>query len=187
MATFFFVGDYDGIIAFFKKLLTPKQVALVEKGQSYVKNVLFIYIRSYSFLFLLTFTELCIGMFLLKMPYPALLALCIAVFDILPVLGTAVCFFPGRQFFFIMKEHGTGSGDTDSVSGDPCCEKYGRAKNCRKADRAASSGNTGSAFPGTEAFWSGGAGCLSGSPDCTCEFQQGRTDGKIIKYIQEEI
>ena len=46
VATFFFVGDYDGIIAFFKKLLTPKQVALVEKGQSYVKNVLFIYILS---------------------------------------------------------------------------------------------------------------------------------------------
>ena len=55
VATFFFVGDYDGITSFFKKLLSPKQLALVEKGQSYVKNVLFIYIRSYSFLFLLTF------------------------------------------------------------------------------------------------------------------------------------
>ena len=51
VATFFFVGDYDGITSFFKKLLSPKQLALVEKGQSYVKNVLFIYIRSYSFLF----------------------------------------------------------------------------------------------------------------------------------------
>lgn len=110
VATFFFVGDYDGIIAFFKKLLTPKQVALVEKGQSYVKNVLFIYIRSYSFLFLLTFTELCIGMFLLKMPYPALLALCIAVFDILPVLGTGGVLLPWAAILFIMKEHGLAVG-----------------------------------------------------------------------------
>ena len=92
----------------------------------------------------------------------------------------------GNSFYY--ERTWTGSGDTDSVSGDPCCEKYGRAKNCRKADRAASSGNTGSAFPGTEAFWSGGAGCLSGSPDCTCEFQQGRTDGKIIKiYTRRNI
>ena len=98
VATFFFVGDYDGIIAFFKKLLTPKQVALVEKGQSYVKNVLFIYIRSYSFLFLL------------KMPYPALLALCIAVFDILPVLGTGGVLLPWAAILFIMKEHGLAVG-----------------------------------------------------------------------------
>lgn len=33
-------------------------------------------------------------MFLLKMPYPALLALCIAVFDILPVLGTGGVLLP---------------------------------------------------------------------------------------------
>ena len=31
VATFFFVGDYDGITSFFKKLLSPKQLALVEK------------------------------------------------------------------------------------------------------------------------------------------------------------
>lgn len=110
VATFFFVGDYDGITAFFKKLLTPKQLALVEKGQSYVKNVLFIYIRSYSFLFLLTFTELCIGMFLLGMPYPALLALCIAVFDILPVLGTGGVLLPWTVILFIMEEHGLAIG-----------------------------------------------------------------------------
>ena len=133
VATFFFVGDYDGIIAFFKKLLTPKQVALVEKGQSYVKNVLFIYIRSYSFLFLLTFTELCIGMFLLKMPYPALLALCIAVFDILPVLGTGGVLLPWAAILFIMKEHGLAVGILILYLVHPYCEKYGRAQDCRKA------------------------------------------------------
>lgn len=110
VATFFFVGDYDGIISFFKKLLSPKQLALVEKGQSYVKNVLFIYIRSYSFLFLLTFTELCAGMFLLGMPYPALLALCIAIFDILPVLGTGGVLLPWAAILFFIEEHGLAIG-----------------------------------------------------------------------------
>ena len=110
VATFFFVGDYDGITSFFKKLLTPKQLAFVEKGQSYVKNVLFIYIRSYSFLFLLTFAELCAGMFLLGMPYPALLALGIAVFDILPVLGTGGVLLPWAAVLFIIEEHGLAIG-----------------------------------------------------------------------------
>lgn len=110
VATFFFVGDYDGITSFFKKLLTPKQLEFVEKGQSYVKNVLFIYIRSYSFLFLLTFAELCAGMFLLGMPYPALLALGIAVFDILPVLGTGGVLLPWAAILFIIEEHGLAIG-----------------------------------------------------------------------------
>lgn len=110
VATFFFVGDYDGITAFFRKFLSPKQADLVDRGQSYVKNVLFIYIRSYSFLFLLTFAELCAGMFLLGMPYPALLALCIAVFDILPVLGTGGVLLPWALVLFIIEEHGLAIG-----------------------------------------------------------------------------
>ena len=49
-------------------------------------------------------------MFLLKMPYPALLALCIAVFDILPVLGTGGVLLPWAAILFIMKEHGLAVG-----------------------------------------------------------------------------
>ena len=43
VATFFFAGDYNGILAFFKKFLSPKQEAMVSRAKSYVKNVLFIY------------------------------------------------------------------------------------------------------------------------------------------------
>ena len=43
-------------------------------------------------------------------------------------------------------------------------------------------------FLGLKLFGLVGSGCLSGSPDCTCEFQQGRTDGKIIKiYTRRNI
>lgn len=110
VATFFFAGDYDGIIAFFKKFLTPKQEELLQKGQSYVKNVLFIYLRSYTILFLITFGELCVGLFILKIPYPVLLGLGIAVFDILPVLGTGGILLPWAAILLIMKNHGLAIG-----------------------------------------------------------------------------
>ena len=110
VATFFFAGDYDGILAFFKKMLSPKQAAFVEKAKSYVKNVLFIYIRSYSFLFCLTFVELCVGFFILKIPYPVVVALCIAVFDILPVLGTGGVLLPWAVILFVIEEHGLAVG-----------------------------------------------------------------------------
>lgn len=110
VATFFFAGDYEGILAFFKKFLTPKQETLVRKAKSYVQNVLFIYLRSYTMLFLITFGELCLGLLILGMPYPVLLALGIAVFDILPVLGTGGILLPWAAILVIMKSHGLAFG-----------------------------------------------------------------------------
>ena len=110
VATFFFAGDYDGIIAFFRRFLTPGQEGLVRKAQSYVKNVLFIYLRSYSLLFLITFVELCLGLLIMGIPYPVLIGLGIAVFDILPVLGTGGILLPWAAILLIMKNHGLAFG-----------------------------------------------------------------------------
>lgn len=110
VATFFFAGDYDGILSFFKKFLTPKQEKLVRRAKSYVKNVLFIYLRSYTLLFLITFGELCLGLWILGIPYPVLLGLGIAVFDILPVLGTGGILLPWAGILFIMKNNGLAVG-----------------------------------------------------------------------------
>ena len=58
-------------------------------------NLLKVYLKSYSLLFLLTFVELTIGFLILGIPNALIVALVIAVFDILPVLGTEAYFFPG--------------------------------------------------------------------------------------------
>ena len=72
--------------------------------------MLFIYIRSYSLLFLITFGELCLGLFIFGIPYPVLIALGIAIFDILPVLGTGGILLPWAAVLLIMKEHGLAFG-----------------------------------------------------------------------------
>lgn len=69
---------------------------------AYVKNILFIYLRSYLLLFLLTFAELFLGFLILRIPYAGVLAFAIAVFDILPVLGTGGILLPWAAVLLIM-------------------------------------------------------------------------------------
>ena len=57
-------------------------------------NVLFVVIRSYIIIMSITFVELSIGLSIIKIDYAILIALCIAIFDILPVLGTGGVMIP---------------------------------------------------------------------------------------------
>lgn len=110
VATFFFAGDYDRIQNFFKSLLKPHQIEMVRKAKSYIKNVLWIYLKSYTILFTMTFAELTIGLAILGIPWFGLIALGIAIFDILPVLGTGGILLPWAAVLFFMKNHGLALG-----------------------------------------------------------------------------
>ncbi|MBO5486293.1 MAG: sporulation integral membrane protein YtvI [Eubacterium sp.] len=103
VSTFFMAADYDRIMAFFKEHIPQEKEVALCGGVNYVKNTIGIYVKSYSFLFLLTFAELSIGFMILKVPYPILLGLAIAVFDILPVLGTGGILLPWAVILFFMK------------------------------------------------------------------------------------
>lgn len=94
VATFFMASDYEKIVGFIIGLLPEKGQKICRKITSKTKEVLVIYIKSYVLLMLLTFTELCIGLFILKIPYFPLIALGISIFDILPVLGTGGILIP---------------------------------------------------------------------------------------------
>ena len=70
------------------------------------KSISFRYFRAYLFLFLITWGELLLGFFILRVEYAFLLSFLIAFVDLLPVLGTgsvlipwsAVQFFQGNLF-----------------------------------------------------------------------------------------
>lgn len=51
VATFFMAIDFRKIMAFFKRWIPVGKEETVNKGMDYVKNVIFIYIKSYSLLF----------------------------------------------------------------------------------------------------------------------------------------
>lgn len=108
ISCFFFLLDYDKVMAFFYSLL-PKKKA-VETVKWYVKNTLLVYIRSYTLLFLLTYVELSVGFQIIGIPYAPIIGLMVAVFDILPILGTGGILLPWAVVLLIIKEIPMGIG-----------------------------------------------------------------------------
>lgn len=104
VATFFMAVDFDKMIALVKKIVPADRITTVEKGVNYVKHILAIYLKSYSLLFLITFVELGIGLFILRIPYAFAVALAISIFDILPVLGTGGILLPWAVILLLMRE-----------------------------------------------------------------------------------
>lgn len=110
ISCFFFLLDYDKVIAFFVSLIPKGKEQTFETIKWYVTNTLLVYIRSYSLLFLLTYVELSIGLQILGIPYAPIIGLMIAVFDILPVLGTGGILLPWTVILLVMKNIPMGIG-----------------------------------------------------------------------------
>lgn len=108
ISCFFFLLDYDKVLEFFDSLLPKKKS--VETVKWYVKNTLLVYIRSYTLLFILTYVELSVGFQIIGIPYAPIIGLMVAVFDILPILGTGGILLPWAVVLFIIKEIPMGIG-----------------------------------------------------------------------------
>ncbi|MFR3923467.1 MAG: AI-2E family transporter [Dysosmobacter welbionis] len=67
---------------------------LVLQVKAYVVGTLFVCIRSYALIMSITFVELSVGLTLIGVNRAILVALLIAIFDILPVLGTGGIMIP---------------------------------------------------------------------------------------------
>lgn len=85
------VGDINNrIIRFFpeekRKWIFEAKKKLLTAGMKYIK--------AYVVILLITFTELLVGFFILKIPYALTLAAVIAIIDILPVLGVGTVLIP---------------------------------------------------------------------------------------------
>lgn len=94
ISSFFFTVDYDHIVGFFSRLMPPKVKRLArlvkENGIMTIVN----FLRAYALLMGLTFLELSLGFWLLRIPSPMLLGLVVAAVDILPVVGTGTILIP---------------------------------------------------------------------------------------------
>ncbi|MBR4979063.1 MAG: sporulation integral membrane protein YtvI [Clostridia bacterium] len=102
ISTFYFTYDYDVIVSFIKKQMSEKTLIFSKdlKTQffSTVGNVL----RAYGIIFLMTFTELLIGLTLIGEEYPTVVSLITAFVDFLPVFGTGTVLIPWSIFLFLV-------------------------------------------------------------------------------------
>ena len=94
IATYFIAADYDQIIRFLKKNLPEKGWNLCCKVKKYGLHTIAAYLKSYALLMLLTFAQLWAGLWLLRIPYAGWISFGIAVFDILPIVGTGGILLP---------------------------------------------------------------------------------------------
>jgi len=101
ISTFFIAMDFDAFSSFLLRQFPPKGWEILVTVKQYFVNTLFVVIRSYALIMTITFVELSIGLTIIGIPNSVLIALCIAVFDILPVLGTGGIMIPWTIIAFI--------------------------------------------------------------------------------------
>ena len=94
ISTFFIAVDYQKIVRFCLGCLQGSTRNLVLQVKAYVVGTLFLCIRSYALIMSITFVELSVGLTLIGVNRAILVALLIAIFDILPVLGTGGIMIP---------------------------------------------------------------------------------------------
>lgn len=94
ISTFFIAGDYDKLTGFVLNQFSDRGRELVIRIKAYIVDTLFVCIRSYALIITITFIELSIGLSIIGVSNAILIAILIAVFDILPVLGTGGIMIP---------------------------------------------------------------------------------------------
>ena len=93
------------------KRVIPKPVFDVSvKLKDGFLDALFKYMRSYLLLLVITFLEMLTGLFLVRAPYPVIMAVVIALLDLLPVLGVGVVLIPWGIWSFLIGEGAFGIG-----------------------------------------------------------------------------
>ena len=94
ISTFFIAMDFDKLTAFCMRQLDEKGKEIFLQVKKYMVGTLFVCIRSYGLIMSITFCELLLGFTIIGVEPAVILALCIAIFDILPVLGTGGIMIP---------------------------------------------------------------------------------------------
>jgi len=93
-STVFVVIDYERIAAFYTEHTPGKIKKILGNIRIYLTDTLFVVIRSYTLIMLLTFTELSILFSLFGIENAVLKAGIIALLDIMPILGTGGIMIP---------------------------------------------------------------------------------------------
>lgn len=110
IVTFFITLDYPVITGFLVRQLPEKARAMTTEINDYVGGTLLKCILSYGLIMAITFAELSLGLSLLGIPNAILIALAIAIFDILPVLGTGGIMIPWAVLAAVLGDYGLALG-----------------------------------------------------------------------------
>lgn len=100
ISCFYFSVEYDAVTRTLMRLLPARFREGFPAWKARATGAVKRYLRAYVLLFLLTLTELTLGFFFLRVRSAFLVALLVAILDILPVLGVGVVLIPFALFCF---------------------------------------------------------------------------------------
>ncbi len=98
ISSFFFVVDYDKVTSFAQSKMNERMRSFMDDIYSFMKDKVVVIIKSYAAIMCITFFELAIGFFIIRLDGFIWIALSIAIFDILPVFGTGGIMIPWIVF-----------------------------------------------------------------------------------------
>ena len=101
MACFYFSMDHRRLEERMLSFLPPTVSERVGRVRAHAGRAVRAYARAYLLLFLLTFLESLIGLWILHRPYAFLIALGVAVVDLLPVFGAGTVLIPWALLLFL--------------------------------------------------------------------------------------
>lgn len=110
IATYFIALDYGVLRRGIQRRMEPALYTKISTAFSYFCKTIGTYLRSYGLIFLITFAELSLGLFLVGIDNCLLIALLIALFDILPVVGSGMVMLPWALITLIRGDIPTGIG-----------------------------------------------------------------------------
>ncbi len=110
IATVFLSVDWDDIKKFIYYQFPERTQMLFDNISSHLKKILKQYITSYATIMLITFMEIFVGLLILKVNNATLIAGIIAVFDILPVVGSGIIILPWATISILSGAVGRGIG-----------------------------------------------------------------------------
>jgi sporulation integral membrane protein YtvI len=110
VSSFYIAIDYRKVLDFFVSLLPGSKRGMLLDTLQYMRSAVVVYIKSYTIIFFMTFAELAIGLALLKIRYAVPVAMSIAVFDLMPVLGTGGILLPWIVISALLGDFGRAIG-----------------------------------------------------------------------------
>lgn len=110
MSCYYFSVDRENIGVELSSLLPSGIRGRIAAFYSLVSSALKRYVRAYILIMSLTFAEVFVGLSILGVRWAFIIALGVAIIDILPVLGTGTVLLPWATFAFVIRNNTLGVG-----------------------------------------------------------------------------
>ena len=110
ISTIFLTADFPKIHAFVMRQFSDHWRELLHNARVQLGRTLWSYIRSYAMILVITFTEIFVGLSIIGINNAAGIAVAVAIFDILPVVGSGLVLLPWTILTLISGNLTTGIG-----------------------------------------------------------------------------